>query len=142
MQTKGYSIGSQGCVLTSFAMYADWDGSNDDPGDVNTTMGNDACLFAWDEAGTNYDLGSPTISWSSLTDAQAIVALIGIMDACTPAIVGMEYGSNGTHFVFARGYVASSSGAIIYIHDPASTNNTTLGQYFNSNYSVNKIVYY
>lgn len=143
MQTCNKTIGNSGCALTSFAMLASMYGSTDDPGEVNTVMGNDACPFSWDDSRDNYGFDEHHISWSTLSDSTAKSAIAGILMEEGVCIVGMTY-SGGTHFVLARGYQTDLSGNTeIYIYDPAYQNNyTKLQDYFDIDYTVNRIVYY
>ncbi|MBI9010611.1 MAG: C39 family peptidase [Clostridiales bacterium] len=143
METAHLKIGPSGCALTSFAMLASMYGSTDDPGEVNTTMGDDACDFSWDDSRDNYGFDAHHISWSTLSDTTAKSAIAGILMEEGVCIVGMTY-SGGTHYVLARGYSTNSSyETTIYIYDPAYQNNyTKLQDYFDEDYTVHRIVYY
>ena len=140
MQTCNKTIGEAGCTLTSFAMIANYYGClNDDPDQVNTTMGDNACPFMYYVAAQKYNLDIVNAIHESVSDNDAIDFIIGGISANRPVLVGMKKdGSSNTHFVLAYGY----DGSTIYIHDPASNRNyTQLGQYL-SGYSVNRLYIY
>jgi hypothetical protein len=145
MESDDEFIEDAGCALTSFTMLASLHGSNDDPGDVNTTMGNYACPFGWDVAQTNYSLEQYHYSTSVLSDSTAKSTLIGLLAEEDVVVVGMRLESDHTetHYVLARGYVYGSSGAAIYIYDPGYVHDySRLQYYFDDGYEVNRIIYY
>jgi hypothetical protein len=142
METSDLTIGSAGCALTSFAMLASLYNSNDDPGDVNQTMGNYACPFYWTTAENYYNLPDLHYSAYSLSDSGAKLAIAGILEEEGVCIVGLEY-TTGTHFVLARGYYQTSTTIGIRIYDPNSNKDYTyLQDYFDDGYSVYRLVYY
>ena len=140
MKSCNQTIGTAGCTLTSFAMIANYYGCmNDDPDQVNTVMGSNACPFMYYVAAERYGLSVANAIHRDVSDSDAIDFIIGGISANRPVLVGMQkdYSSN-THFVLAYGY----DGSTIYIHDPASNRDyTTLGQYL-SGYSVNRLYIY
>lgn len=52
MRTCGYTIGSQGCLVTSAAMLFDYYGADTDSARLNADKGAGACLFQWTNRGT------------------------------------------------------------------------------------------
>lgn len=139
---SSYTIGSHGCALTSFAMLASLHGSTDDPGDVNSTMGSYAVPFAWDVGESRYNLPTMHYSSSTLSNSDAEGTLAGILENTDVAVVGMKYGSNGTHFVLARGFRLYTDDLKIDIYDPGSKGYTELQDYFDDGYTVNRIIFY
>lgn len=145
METAGDPISKSGCALTSFTMLASLHGSNDDPGDVNVTMGNFACPFGWDVAENRYNLENYHYNSSVLTDSTAKSTLIGLLAEEDVVVVGMRLESDHekTHYVLARGYVYGSSGAAIYIYDPGYNHDyDRLQDYFDDGYEVHRMIYY
>ncbi len=120
MQTAGDTIGDSGCALTSFAMIQRYLGGNDDPGEVNTTLGNDACPFMyWGAAETyNYTISASYHSNAGCSENYAEEFIIGAIDTGYPVLVGIQKYSGGQHFVTAYGYDSGT----VYIHDPGSAN--------------------
>lgn len=145
MQNAGVTIGSQGCTLTSFAMIERYLGGNDDPGQVNTKMGNSACDkkngFSYTVAASKYDF---TISNYLRDDSEIEISsardfIIGGIDSDYPVLVGLKTSSGNTHFVTAYGY----NGTTIYIHDPAYyTDHTLLSDYLDKGYKVHRLYLY
>lgn len=140
METCGETIGEKGCALTSFTMLASLHNSTDDPGDVNVTMGDDACDFDWIAGEINYNLEQYHYGNSTLDEEDAEYAIAGILedDVC---VVGMTY-SGGTHYVLARAYYMTLNEVGIYIYDPASRDYSKLQDYFDDGYVVNRLIYY
>ncbi len=139
MQTEGLTIGSAGCCLTSFTMINEYLGSSDNPGEVNSTLGNSACPFVYQDAADKYGLRISNIKYGTVTNDYAINFCIGAVTGEYPVLVGMIKSSGGTHFVAAYGY----NGSTVYIHDPASSRNyTTLQEYLDAGYSVHRLCVY
>lgn len=135
----GKTIGNSGCCLTSFAMIETYFGGGDDPGKVNTKMGNSACPFVYATAAQKYNLKIANSKYGEVSDNDAIDFIVGAIDSGNPVLVGMQKdNSSSTHFVAAYGY----DGSTIYIHDPASGRDyETLGEYL-ENYYVNRLYVY
>lgn len=139
MQTCGKTIGEAGCCVTSFTMIVNFFGYNQNPGEVNAVLGDDACPFNYTNAGSKYDLTIANYKYGTVSDDDAITFIIGAISLGKPVLVGMHPDGNGNqHFVTAYGY----SGDTIYIRDPASNRNyTTLAQYLSS-YHVDRLYVY
>lgn len=137
MLTRGVTISSQGCCLTSFTMVQQYYGGTQNPSGVNTTMGNYACPFYWYQAETlyNYTLGVFVDSTTSYNNTLAYV--VGAINESKPVIIGLINESGGTHFVVAYGYAYSN----ILIRDPGGDNGY-LSDYTNAGYSVYRIAVY
>lgn len=142
METCEETIGDVGCALTSFSMLVSLYGYNDDPGEVNNMMGDDACPFSWNQAEENYSLPACQYNSSVLSNSTATDTIAGILEEENVCIVGLKrYGSK--HFVLARGYRMSLSGTDVKIYDPSSYNDFSyLEDYFDEGYSVCRLIYY
>ncbi len=143
MGNTKYTIGGSGCALTSFAMLISLYGIDENPRQVNNTMGNYACLFGWDVAQVRYDLPQYHFSDSDLNDDVAKSAVAGILEEEGVCVVGMKKNLT-THFVLARGYYMTSNNNIgIRIYDPNRSNDYIyLRDYLNRGWSVKYLIYY
>ncbi len=143
MQTRGYKIGTKGCALTSVAMDISLEGKNDDPGEVNTELGDSACPMKWGEVANSYGLTLHQ-EIGTYTDQEARDTVEGILKNGETAIVGMKLtGTDKTHFVLARGYSNDNGADHIYIYDPASwVDHTDLDSYLLDGYDVYEVIYY
>jgi hypothetical protein len=97
MRTANSPIGSQGCALTSTAMVFHYYGVDTDPARLNACAGDQANLLFWDPvrqrcAGDRV----PTFRYSDQLDWGALEAAVG---AGRPAIVGLQGGPAGSHYV-------------------------------------------
>lgn len=152
MQTCGTSIGLEGCALTSFAMVLDYYGYNDDPGTVNSTLGNSACPFEWTTNGSLYNLRLVGNEHKSVTDTYAKDFIRGALRTNKPVIVGfVKSNGNETHFVVAYGYLEEENSPTeglfgrkyYYIKDPAHQRNYKfLDDYLNAGWSINRLKVY
>ncbi len=149
MLSCGDTIGQSGCAITSFAMIVNFYGSTDDPGDVNTRLGNNACPIQYSTAGSLYGLTTQTLCYndSTISKDSAINLMKPHIFQNRPILVGMKKGSS-THFVVATGYVdmqeLGTSDPYIPILDPSTYyNKTSLNQYYADGWAVHRLyVYY
>lgn len=139
MQSRGLTIGSAGCCLTSFTMIQRYLGGNNNPRGVNNALGNAACLFNYSTAATIFGYTISNYKHETVSDEYAIDFIAGAIDLGYPVLVGMEKDSDdSTHFVAAYGH----NGNTIFIHDPASGRDyATLDTYL-QNYHVNRLYVY
>lgn len=146
MLSAGLPISNNGCCLVSFAMIADYYGSGDDPGEVNTTLGSSACPFSYVDAASKYNLEIVNYERGSVSTADAAAFIIGSIVEGRPVLVGMVKSNGDTHFVTAYGYrgsITTGATSTIYIYDPcAAWNYTTLAACVNAGYSVNRLYSY
>src|SRR5690554_5421199 len=124
MQTLGHTIGQSGCTLTSFAMIADYFGYQDNPGQVNVTMGNGACPFVWGTAESRYNLNIERVNTSDLNTARTYIR--GALRNGHPVMVCYQnQRTEGHHYVVAYQYMRaqydenSPVEEFFYIHDPS-----------------------
>lgn len=130
MQSQGYSIGSKGCALTCFTMVQRHLGGTDDPGQVNTKLGNLACDLVWPSAGLKYGM---TLSVAiTVTNGLNDTFVKGSITDNKPIIVCLKKSDGSLHFVLIIGYAYDE----YIIRDPASTNYTYLSEYLNEGRSV------
>lgn len=120
MQTCGETIGYSGCLVTSFAMVTNYYGSSDDPGEVNSTIGTNACPFKWKPAGSLYGLALPGFKEGEpISEDYAKTYIKGAIRNDEPVIVGFKRGED-THFVVARAFYIFDDGREWYfIYDPS-----------------------
>jgi hypothetical protein len=139
MKTAGLAIGPDGCTLTSFTMILDFLKSTAyNPGQINTMVGGYACPFQYSAAGSACDLDLTAFSSNTQTTSSATSFITGSLSVGEPVMIGMVNGAS-THFVTAYGY----SGSTIYIRDPWEPRDyTTLTQYTNSGWTVNRLAVY
>ena len=139
MKEKNLTIGSAGCCLTSFSMIQRYLGGTLNPGEVNSKLGNYACLFNYDGAASTFGYKIQNKVHKEVGDDTAIDFIAGAIEKNYPVLVGLEKDDgSGTHFVCAFGY----NGRNVYIHDPASGRDyTQLSQYL-KNYHVNRLYVY
>lgn len=137
MQEKGLKIGEAGCCLTSFAMIQRFYGGSLNPGQVNTKLGNAACLFNYETAARIFGYEIVNSKSGKVSDSDAIKFIVGGIDSARPILVGMTKSNGGTHFVVAYGY----SGSTIFIKDP-SGKYTTLNSYLDSGCYVDRLYIY
>lgn len=136
MLSKGVSIGSKGCCLTSFTMIQQYYGGTDTPAQVNAKLGNNACLFRYAAAASTYQYTCNLVTTvPSTTYAKNYIK--GAINSGQPVLIGME-SSNGSHFVAAYGY----NGDDIIISDPAARKYQTLAQYLNTGYTIYRLCTY
>lgn len=150
MQTCGYTIGSQGCALTSFSMVTDYYGYSDNPGEVNTRLGSYACPLAWSSAGQRYNLDLVGSVHTQVSSSYAKDYIRGALRNNRPVIVGFIKGSS-THFVVARAFVKETyqpelgfyGNEYFYIHDPYSGRNYKfIDDYLDAGYSIHRLKVY
>lgn len=113
MRTCGKDISHAGCALTSAAMLLKYYGANQNPGSLNTCLGNYACLINWgkvpgcSQGKVSYQ-GWPSFSWSKLESE---------LKQNHPVILQLNR-TGGMHFVLAvSGSGSSASGYLV--NDPA-----------------------
>lgn len=141
MQTKGSTIHKEGCCLVSFAMIQRYMGGTADPGKVNQTLGNYACPFNYEKAAENFGYRVANKIMESVTQSYVKTFVTGAIGANRPVLIGMTY-TGGTHFVMAYGFYNTDPWTVL-IYDPDHGKNyTTLQQYYNQGYSVNRLVTY
>lgn len=135
MQTCGKTIGSNGCILTSFTMLVNYKtGSNYSPRDVNNTLGNLACPFVWGAAGNKYGLIAKITS--NPTGLQAASIIYEQIRNRNPVIVFAD-----GHAYLVRGYDVSSQGDLtLIVNDPGSRYITTKDIYAHN--IIHKVCYY
>ena len=98
MQTEGTEIRSWGCALASTAMVFHYYGLDTDPGRLNACAADQADLLYWDpvRARCAADVVPASARWSgqaSWSDLETAIA------AGRPAIVGLQGGPAGSHFL-------------------------------------------
>ena len=134
MQTCGQKIGTDGCLLTSFAMINRFFGRTENPGQVNSIMGNQACDWYWGTATARFGFvvhsfreGSPSGSAISVDTVRAHI--VGAINTGHPVIVLYLDDKGRRHHVVAYAY--TGSGSSISVLDPNS-----LGGFSNINQIV------
>lgn len=151
MKTCGKTIGNAGCAVTSFTMITNYYGFNDDPGEVNSILGDLACGLHYVAAGNKYGLSLVGNVHASVSESYAKNYILGALRNNRPVLVGMKYGSSGTHFVVARGYFEEiyepENGfygrKYYYIYDPSANKDYMfLDDYFDDGYSVHRLKVY
>lgn len=142
MQTEGLSISRAGCAVVSFAMIQRYMGGTADPGEVNSILGNHACLFNYEGAARDFGYTLVNKITESVTQSYVQSFAVGAIGRNMPILLGMKYGVDGTHFVMAYGY-RNLGTPTIYILDPDHGKNyTQLQQYYDAGYSVHRLITY
>lgn len=147
-----YTIASDGCVVTSFAMIATKYGINVSPLDVRTRLNSDApgnesaCNFPW----FNVVTVSPFTSLNAqeITNTNWSVAYDNIEGAILsnrPVLAFMS-GPTGTHAVVVYGFEHYSDGGefhYIFNPDPRNSNHQmSLEEYQRDGWSINRLMVY
>lgn len=147
------TIASHGCVVTSFAMIATKYGINVTPLDVRTRINADApglenaCNFPW------YDvlLVSPfnSLNAQEITNSNwdsAYNNIEGAILANRPVLAFMNGPGGFTHAVVVYGFEHYDNGAdeyhYIFNPDPRGDNQTSLEEYQEDGWSINRLVVY
>jgi len=149
MQTCGSTIGKAGCALTSFTMVANYLGSNDNPGQVNTKLGSYACPIYWYIAASKYGLTyGPDFNEDPIEVSKGKTWILGELRKGNPVIVGYKKPTGGLHYVVCWGYGSFTSQGHLYeyyaIHDPTygSKEQYSLDGYLNQGYSLRNLRVY
>ena len=149
MQTCGLTIGSAGCALTSFTMVANYLGSNDNPGQANTKLGNDACPFAWFSAATKFGITYDTdYNADPIPESGGKTWILGELRKGNPVIVGYKKSTGDLHYVVCWGYTCIMSQGHLYeyyaIHDPTygSKEQHSLDGYLSQGYYLRNLRVY
>lgn len=141
--TEGWNctIGISGCLLTSFTMINDYYASNDDPGEVNDTLGKYACPFWWSTAANKYNLTLETRQ-SISNNNYAKTFIKGALRNNTPVIVGFDKGGS-THYVVATGFdIMNDDTEYYYINDPGSKDYPIIQDYLDAGYRIHRVGVY
>lgn len=146
MQTCWRTIDADGCTLTSFTMVSNYaNGTNYNPGQVNSTLGNYACPFNWSGASSVFGLTHTLIArdLNGLARSSVESWIYSQISNNHPVIVGLKLSSGNYHYVVAYGYADTSSEYIFYIKNPSVKSKTTLNQYYADGASVIRLdIYY
>ena len=142
MKTCNKTIASSGCALTAVTMVSNYlTGTNRNPAQVNTIMGNYACPLYWYEAASK--LGMSLVRYTKETYSSAKSALVQYINSHNPVIVELKLANGTSHYVVDKGYSGTPSSYTFEINDPSSSlNKTTLNQYVNSGAVVKAILVY
>ncbi len=120
-----YTLGSDGCLITSMAMVMTHYNHKTTPQDINSNSGNFA---SYNPAYLLY-----TISANGATATRQGVSIDSTLSGGDPVIVGIRYSSGDTHFVVLK----SGSNGNYVMNDPWTPNGHDLN--FSSYYSVGSI---
>jgi hypothetical protein len=147
MQTCGYTIGNSGCALASLAMIANKYTTDRNPGQLNTFLGNLACPMAWSSAASSLGLSYTKLLQANIPGVSMATAkstMLGVLRSGKPILLGMGYGTSGTHYVVVRGYTAFDDGSYYFsIYDPSAQKDySTLDQYMNLWYGIIQVHVY
>lgn len=146
MQTCWSIINDSGCTLTSFTMVSNYaNGTNYNPGQVNSTLGNYACPFNWSGADSTYELTHSLIArnLSGLSRNNVEDWLVAQIINDNPVIVGLKLSTKTYHYVVVYGYYYDGSTIYIYLKNPTYNGITTLNSYYNAGAVVTRLdIYY
>lgn len=123
---SGTTIKSSGCALVSMTMVYNYVKSKSvTPAYLNNNYV--ACPMNWNTFATN--LGFSRVAYGSISSTNAYSTFKTYLDNGDPIVVQVKKGSNA-HFMVVYGY--NSSGKVLYVRDPDSTNFTTISASENS----------
>jgi hypothetical protein len=149
MQTCGLTIGSAGCALTSFTMVANYLGSNDNPGQANTKLGDYACDFHWYAPESIYGFTyGPEFNANPIPESGGKAWILGELRKGNPVIVGYRKPTGGLHYVVCWAYTCIMSQGHLYeyyaIHDPTYGSNEqySLDGYLDQGYYLRNLRVY
>ncbi len=127
----GYTIASDGCLVTSMAMVVTHYGNKDTtPITINSDRGNFA---SYNAAYLNYALNTPSAVRSKQSSYYSSQVIDSQLSQGRPVIVGIRYSNGNTHFVV----LISGSNGDYLMNDPFVPNGHKIK--FTDHYSLNSI---
>lgn len=135
------TIGNYGCAVTSYAMIASKYGFKDNPGQVNTKMGNGACNFDHALAKTLYKLSDSQIQQGTSISSNFSV-IKGSLQQSKPIMITLlkPNTTDQYHFVVAIGIIFFDDGSyLIEIKDPTYNKYKFLESYMSDGYTILKM---
>lgn len=140
MYTRGVSIGDAGCGVCSLAMIFRNSNIFQDPGQLNSKIGDAACPLKYNAAGRPYLMA--VYANKEILNGQndeAVSYILGSISDNKPVLVYMTDGTY-THYVAAYGYTSAN---VIAINDPEPNwNYTTLNTYLDKGWQITRVVTY
>jgi len=139
MEVCDETIGDAGCTLTSATMVFAYYGSSLEPDDVNTCMGNSACLWVWADG---EDCSNNEADWDGALSASYAALVLSLMEGY-PSILQLRKGSDNQHWVVVKAVSGSGTDADDFtINDPSNGQSRGLDDYIDDGWWMNVIAIY
>jgi hypothetical protein len=138
METCDEEIGDAGCCLTSATMVFGYYGSSDDPGDVNTCMGNSACPWVFADG---EDCSDNAADWDDFVWA-SYAALALSLNEGYPPMLQLRTGEDGEHWVVVKAVSGGTEADDFTAIDPDGGTARTLDYWLDDGWWMRVIAIY
>lgn len=138
MEDEHLKIGTDGCCLTSATIVFAYYGSSYDPGEVNTCMGNDACLWEFAEGD---DCSDNTADWDDFVWA-SYAALVLTLNEGYPPMLQLRKGVDDEHWVVVKAVSGGTEADDFTAIDPDGGTARTLDYWLDDGWWMRVIAIY
>lgn len=138
METCDQRIDAKGCCLTSATMVFGYYGSSDDPGEVNTCMGNSACPWVFADG---EDCSDSTAYWDDFIWASYAAITLSLNEGYPPMLQWVK-GEDDEHWVVVKAVSGGTEADDFTAIDPTGGTTRTLDYWINLGWQMRVIAIY
>ena len=138
MEDEHEQIQYKGCCLTSATMVFGYYGSSDNPGEVNTCMGDDACLWTFAKGD---DCSDNTADWDDFVWASYAALTLNLNEGYPP-MLQLRKGVNDEHWVVVKAVSGGTEADDFTAIDPDGGTARTLDYWLDNGWWMRVIAIY